>query len=58
MKELPVNWVYKKGKKLGTKVIIYLHGGCLVLGSIDSHRALVSHFTSELDGLFLFIEYG
>jgi epsilon-lactone hydrolase len=50
-------WFYKKGKKTGNKVIIYLHGGRFVLGSINSHQALVSHFSSELDGLILFVEY-
>jgi epsilon-lactone hydrolase len=50
-------WFCKKSEKTGNKVIIYLHGGCFVLGSINSHKALVSHFTSELDSPILFIEY-
>jgi acetyl esterase/lipase len=41
-------WFYKKGAETGNKVIIYLHGGCYVLGSINSHKALVSHLTNVL----------
>jgi epsilon-lactone hydrolase len=39
------------------KIIIYLHGGCFVLGSINSHKALVSHLCSELALPICFIEY-
>lgn len=51
-------WFYKDGIKPGNKIIIYLHGGCFVLGSINSHGALVSHFADELSIPILFIEYG
>lgn len=39
------------------KIIIYLHGGCFVLGSIFSHQALVSHLSKEIGLPFLFVEY-
>jgi epsilon-lactone hydrolase len=39
------------------KIIIYLHGGSFVLGSIQSHRPMVSHFASALAAKILFIEY-
>jgi len=51
-------WFYKNEIKPENKIIIYLHGGCFVLGSINSHQALVSHFADELDTPVLFIEYG
>lgn len=51
-------WFYKNDMKPGDKIIIYLHGGCFVLGSINSHQALVSHFAGELNRAVLFIEYG
>ena len=39
------------------KTIIYLHGGSFVLGSIQSHKPMVSHFASALFAKILFIEY-
>lgn len=39
------------------KTIIYLHGGSFVLGSIQSHQPMVSHFASALSAKVLFIEY-
>ena len=50
-------WVYKNEMKPKNEIIIYLHGGCFVLGSINSHQALVSHFADKLDTPILFIEY-
>lgn len=38
-------------------IIIYLHGGSYVLGSIQSHKPMVSHFASALSTRVLFIEY-
>lgn len=38
-------------------VILYLHGGAFVLGSIDSHRAMVSHFAAAFKKKILFAEY-
>jgi len=39
------------------KLIIYLHGGAFVFGSIASHRALVSHVAEQLVLPVLFVEY-
>ncbi len=39
------------------ETIIYLHGGSFVLGSIQSHKPMVSHFTSALSAKVLFIDY-
>ena len=50
-------WLYKKGTKAEKRIIVYLHGGCFVLGSILSHQALVSHLANDLNLPILFIEY-
>src|ERR1700741_3858279 len=50
-------WFYKTNKKSSTGVILYLHGGCYVLGSINSHRAFVSHLARQIGATILFIEY-
>jgi len=39
------------------KIVIYLHGGMFVLGSIDGYKAMVSHFASAFSVKVLFIEY-
>ena len=39
------------------KIVIYLHGGMFVLGSIESYKAMVSHFASAFSARILFIEY-
>jgi monoterpene epsilon-lactone hydrolase len=54
---VPCYWIHKRGSRSDRKVIVYLHGGCYALGSINSHKALVSHLASETDSTFLFIEY-
>ena len=48
-------WI--KPEKESNKLIIYLHGGCFVLGSIKSHQSLVSHLSEHLEGPILFVEY-
>ena len=49
---------FKNNKKLNTdKIVIYLHGGGFVLGSIQSHQALVSHLAKHLSLPVLFVEY-
>jgi epsilon-lactone hydrolase len=40
------------------KIIIYLHGGMFVLGSIETYKAMISHFASAFSTKVLFIEYG
>jgi acetyl esterase/lipase len=39
------------------RIIIYLHGGSFVAGSIQSHKAMVSHLAQSLNNRILFIEY-
>lgn len=38
-------------------IILYLHGGAFVFGSIRSHTAMVSHFASAFSTDILFVEY-
>ena len=40
------------------KIVIYLHGGMFVLGSIEGYKAMISHFASAFSTKILFIEYG
>jgi monoterpene epsilon-lactone hydrolase len=40
------------------RIVIYLHGGMFVLGSIDGYKAMISHFASAFSARILFIEYG
>jgi epsilon-lactone hydrolase len=39
------------------RIVIYLHGGMFVLGSIEGYKAMVSHFASAFSAKILFIEY-
>lgn len=39
------------------QVILYLHGGSFALGSVQSHKAMVSNITSALGSRILFVEY-
>ncbi len=52
-----VNCYWFKPEKETDKLIIYLHGGCFVLGSVKSHQSLVSHLSEHLALPMLFIEY-
>src|SRR5262245_53393275 len=57
IESVPCYW-FKPEKTANTnRLIIYLHGGCFVLGSIESHRALVSHISENLALPILFVEY-
>jgi epsilon-lactone hydrolase len=40
------------------KVLLYLHGGMFVLGSMEGYKAMISHFASAFSVKILFIEYG
>lgn len=42
---------------LTTDIIVYLHGGCYVIGSIQSHAAMVSHMADFMQRPILFVEY-
>ncbi|HET9431782.1 MAG TPA: alpha/beta hydrolase [Chitinophagaceae bacterium] len=50
-------WFRPDGNSADNRIIIYLHGGCFVLGSIQSHQALVSHITRHLSIPALFVDY-
>jgi epsilon-lactone hydrolase len=39
------------------KIVIYLHGGMFVLGSIGGYKAMISHFASAFSAKILFIDY-
>jgi len=39
------------------KIVIYLHGGMFVLGSIGGYKAMVSYFASAFSARVLFVEY-
>lgn len=43
--------------KIPGTVVLYLHGGCYALGSIASHKALVSHLCASLRVPVVFPEY-
>jgi monoterpene epsilon-lactone hydrolase len=50
-------WFYKTKAKSNNRVIVYLHGGCFAFGSINSHKALVSHLSKETNSTILFVDY-
>jgi monoterpene epsilon-lactone hydrolase len=39
------------------KIVIYLHGGMFVLGSIETYKPMISHFAAAFSTKILFIEY-
>ena len=41
----------------GSEVVIFLHGGGYIYGSIESHRAMVSHIAKAIERKVLFVEY-
>jgi monoterpene epsilon-lactone hydrolase len=45
------------GKLDKNKIVIYLHGGMFVLGSIETYKPMVSYFASAFSTKILFIEY-
>lgn len=50
-------WLNDKENTKTSKIIVYLHGGCFVLGSIQSHQSLVSHLSKHLSLSVLFVDY-
>jgi acetyl esterase/lipase len=42
---------------VSSETVIYLHGGAFKLGSIRSHRAMVSHIAAATGRVVLFVEY-
>lgn len=57
IENIPCYWFNRNMPDSAGKMIIYLHGGCFVLGSIQSHEALVSHLCNHLQLPVLFVEY-
>jgi epsilon-lactone hydrolase len=50
-------WFRNQEELNSNKIVIYLHGGGFVLGSIQSHQALVSHLAKHLSLPVLFVDY-
>jgi acetyl esterase/lipase len=44
-------------KETSNKIIMHLHGGAFVVGSIQSHESMISHFSAQLQIRILFVEY-
>ena len=38
-------------------VVVYLHGGGYCIGSLDSHRSMLTHLASAVDGRVLAVDY-
>ena len=53
---MEAEWSKPKGAD-ETKVILYLHGGGYVIGSLNTHRAMVGEFARAFGGLTLAIDY-
>ncbi len=53
---MAAEWSKSKGAD-ETKVILYLHGGGYVIGSLNTHRAMVGEFARAFGGLTLAIDY-
>jgi epsilon-lactone hydrolase len=50
-------WFRNKDELNSNKIVLYLHGGCFIFGSLHSHKALVSHLAKDLTLPFLLVEY-
>ena len=53
---IPGEWVKAPGAE-ENRVILYLHGGGYVMGSINTHREMVSHLSREAKARVLIIDY-
>jgi epsilon-lactone hydrolase len=51
-------WMDCEEPSTSNKVLVYVHGGCFLLGDINSHKPLVSHMVNRMAIPGLFIEYG
>jgi monoterpene epsilon-lactone hydrolase len=56
IKNVPCDWFIPDSSE-ENKIIIYLHGGMFVLGSIEGYKAMLSHFAAAFSTKLLFIEY-
>ena len=50
---VPAEWV---GAGAGP-VVVYLHGGGYCIGSLDSHRSMLTHLAAAIDGRILAVDY-
>lgn len=48
---------FKPENPIPNELVIYIHGGGYAIGSIFSHKAMVSHFADGLDRAILFVDY-
>ncbi len=53
---VPSEWVTAQGVT-GNRVILYLHGGGYVIGSLNTHRALASNMSAAAQARVLVIDY-
>ena len=51
-------WIDCEEPSINDKVLVYIHGGCFLLGGINSHKPLVSHMVNRMAIPGLFIDYG
>ncbi len=53
---IPAEWIVAPGGE-DNRVILYLHGGGYVMGSINTHREMVSHISRAAKARILIIDY-
>ncbi len=53
---IPAEWI-SAPDAVETQVILYLHGGAYIIGSINSHREMVSRISRESKARVLIIDY-
>jgi len=54
---VPCAWISRARQRPTTDVLLYLHGGGFVLGSLRSHRHLVAHLAAKTAQRALFVQY-
>jgi epsilon-lactone hydrolase len=53
---LPAEWLRPEGADL-SRVLLFLHGGGYVVGSIETHRGLAAHLAQKIGIQALIIDY-
>lgn len=56
MNGITTHWFLPRKRK-DNAVAVYLHGGGYIMGSIESHRNMLTHFAANLEMRVLFVEY-
>ena len=54
--EIPAEWIVPEGAPEGN-ILLYLHGGGYCIGSISTHRSMVSHIARAAKTKTLMIDY-